>query len=168
MPGGAAASVRLNRALARTVYHARGDGARIWDVDGNEYIDFSTSHGASILGHNHPRIREAIETALDMGIICSAETEYHLELARKISEMVPGAEMVRFSGSGSETIMYAVRLARAFTGRKKLIKFEGHFHGNYAAFTGARPRLWIWQDRMMRLSPTASARACWKARKISS
>ena len=131
MPGGAAASVRLNNALGRTVYHTKGDGSRIWDVDGNEYIDLCTSHGASILGHNHPRIREAIETALDMGIICSAETEYHVALGRKISEMVPGAEMVRLSGSGSETIMYAVRLARAFTGRKKLIKFEGHFHGNY-------------------------------------
>ena len=130
-PGGAAASVRLNRALERTVYHARGDGARIWDVDGNEYIDFCTSHGASILGHNHPGIREAVETALEMGILCSAETEHHVALVRKISEMVPGAEMVRLSGSGSETVMYAVRLARAFTGRKKLIKFEGHFHGNY-------------------------------------
>ena len=140
-PGGGAASVRYNRALEKTLYLSRGDGARIWDVDGNEYLDFCMSHGASILGHNHPRIREALDCAIDMGVICSYETEHHVALARKISEMVPAAEMVRFSGSGTETVMHAVRLARAFTGKNKLLKFEGHFHGysDYVYWSSAPP-----------------------------
>ena len=128
-PGGGAASVRYNRALERTVYFARGDGARITDVDGTEFLDMCVSHGASILGHNHPHVRERVVQALDMGILCSYETEHHVDLARRMCDMVPGADMVRFSGSGTETVMHAVRLARAVTGRDKLIKFEGHFHG---------------------------------------
>lgn len=128
-PGGASASARMNQALGLPLYVARGDGARIYDVDGNEYIDFCISHGASILGHNHPAIKEAVQRALEMGILCSYETEYHVALAEKIVKMVPGAEMVRFSGSGTETIMHTLRLAREFTGKDKIIKFEGHFHG---------------------------------------
>ena len=87
------------------------------------------SHGASLLGHNHPKMKAAISRALDLGIICSYETEYHSALAKQITEMVPCAEMVRFAGSGTETIMHALRLARTATGREKVIKFEGHFHG---------------------------------------
>ena len=99
------------------------------------------SHGASILGHNHPGIKEAVAQALDMGILCSYETEYHVALARKISDMVPGTEMVRFFGTGTETVMYAIRLARACTGRNRLIKFEGHFHGynDYVFWSTAPP-----------------------------
>ena len=129
VPGGGAASVRLNRALGRTLYFCRGDGAEVWDVDGNRFLDMCVSHGASILGHNHPHVKERVAQALDMGILCSYETEYHVALAKKMCAMVPGADMVRFSGSGTETVMHAVRLARACTGRDKLIKFEGHFHG---------------------------------------
>ena len=129
VPGGGVASVRYNRALERTLYVSRGDGARIWDVDCNEYLDLCMSHGASLLGHNHPGVRERVTQALEMGILCSYETEHHVALARKMCEMVPGAEMVRFSGSGTETVMHALRLARACTGKNKLIKFEGHFHG---------------------------------------
>jgi glutamate-1-semialdehyde 2,1-aminomutase len=128
-PGGAAASVRLNRALGRVLYLARGDGAWIYDVDGNAYLDFCTSHGASILGHGHTAIVQSVARALEMGILCSHETEHHVALAGKVCDMVPGAEMVRLSGSGTESVMHAVRLARAVTGRDKLIKFEGHFHG---------------------------------------
>ncbi|MDA0746342.1 MAG: aspartate aminotransferase family protein [bacterium] len=140
-PGGGAASVRFNHALNRTVYMARGEGARVWDVDENEYLDLCVSHGASILGHGHPRVKEAVGRALDMGILCSYETEFHVALARKITNMVPGAEMVRFSGSGTETVMHAIRLARAYTGRNKLIKFEGHFHGynDYVYWSTAPP-----------------------------
>ena len=129
-PGGAAASVRLNRALGRVLYLARGDGAWIYDVDGNAYLDLCTSHGASILGHSHPAIVQSVARALEMGVLCSHETEHHVALAGKVCDMVPGAEMVRLSGSGTESVMHAVRLARAVTGRDKLIKFEGHFHGH--------------------------------------
>lgn len=129
VPGGGAASVRYNRALGRTVYFARGNGARVFDVDGNGYLDVCMSHGASLLGHNHPSVRARVAQALEMGVLCSYETEHHVALARRMCAMVPGADMVRFSGSGTETVMHAVRLARAFTGRDRLIKFEGHFHG---------------------------------------
>jgi glutamate-1-semialdehyde 2,1-aminomutase len=140
-PGGGAATVRFNRALGKTMYFARGDGSYVTDVDGTRYLDMCMSHGASILGHNHPALKAAVADALEMGIICSYETEHHVTLARKMVEMVPGAEMVRFSGSGTETVMHTLRLARAFTGRNKFIKFEGHFHGysDYIYWSTAPP-----------------------------
>lgn len=129
LPGGVCATARANPALGRPMYVARGDGAYVYDPDGNAYIDMCMSHGASLLGHNHPRIRAAIEQALDAGIICSYETEHHIALARKIVDVVPCAEMVRYGGSGTETMMHALRLARTATGRDLIFKFEGHFHG---------------------------------------
>jgi glutamate-1-semialdehyde 2,1-aminomutase len=129
LPGGVTASFRLNKATGRPLYIARGQGSRVYDVDGRAYIDMCVSHGASLLGHNHPKIKAAVARALEMGIICSYETEFHAALAQKITEMVPCAELVRFAGSGTETVMHALRLARAATGREKIIKFEGHFHG---------------------------------------
>ncbi len=128
-PGGVNASARANKALGRPFYIAHGDGPYVFDLEGRKYIDMCMSHGASLLGHNHPRIKEAVLEALDLGIICSYETTIHVELAKKINELVPCAEMVRFAGSGTETIMHALRLARTATGRKKILKFEGHFHG---------------------------------------
>jgi len=129
LPGGVCASFRVNKATGRPLYLARGDGARLYDVDGREYIDMCVSHGASLLGHNHPSIKAAYQQALDLGILCSYETEHQALLARRITELVPCAEMVRFAGSGTETVMHGLRLARAATGREKIIKFEGHFHG---------------------------------------
>jgi glutamate-1-semialdehyde 2,1-aminomutase len=128
-PGGVTATARANPAIGRPFYVARGDGPYVYDLDGREYVDLCISHGASLLGHNHPRIRAAIAQALELGVICAYETEHHVALARLISEMVPCAEMVRFAGSGTETVMHGLRLARAATGREKVIKFEGHFHG---------------------------------------
>ncbi len=141
LPGGVSASVRLNQALGYPMYIARGDGCLIYDLDGREYVDMCVSHGASLLGHNHPRIKAAIQQALEMGILCSYDTVYHAALAQKIVEMVPGADMVRYAGSGTETIMHTLRLARAYTGREKILKFEGHFHGyqDYVYFSSAPP-----------------------------
>ncbi len=141
LPGGVSASVRLNHALGYPMYISRGDGPLIYDLDGREYVDMCISHGASLLGHNHPRIKAAVAQALEMGIICSYDTVYHTALAQKIVEMVPGAEMVRYAGSGTETIMHTLRLARAITGREKILKFEGHFHGyqDYIYFSSAPP-----------------------------
>jgi glutamate-1-semialdehyde 2,1-aminomutase len=141
LPGGVCASVRLNRAIGHPFYVSYGDGSKIYDLAGREYIDLSMSHGASLLGHNHPQIKAAVQKALDMGVLCSYETEYHSALAKKIVEMVPCAEMVRFAGSGTETIMHALRLARAYTGHEKIIKFEGHFHGylDYLYYSTAPP-----------------------------
>jgi glutamate-1-semialdehyde 2,1-aminomutase len=87
------------------------------------------SHGASLLGHHHPKVSAAVRKALELGLICAYETEYHTALARRVTELVPCAEMVRFAGSGTETVMHALRLARTVTGRETVIKFEGHFHG---------------------------------------
>ena len=129
MVAGVSASARLNAALGRPLYLTRGDGCRVYDVDGNVYIDYNLSHGASLLGHNHPQIRKAIEQALDMGVICAYETEYHSRLAETLCQVIPCAEQVRFANSGSEATLAAIRLARAATGRQKILKFEGHFHG---------------------------------------
>ena len=129
LPGGVSASARANKAIGHPFYVSRGDGGRVCDLDGREYVDMCMSHGAALLGHNHPKIKAAVAKALDLGIICSYETEYHSALAKRVTENVPCADMVRFAGSGTETVMYALRLARAFTGREKIIKFEGHFHG---------------------------------------
>ena len=128
-PGGVTATARTNPAIGRPFYVSRGDGPYVYDLDGREYVDMCISHGASLLGHNHPRIRAAVARALELGIVCAYETEHHIALARLITEMVPCAEMVRFAGSGTESVMHALRLARAATGREKVIKFEGHFHG---------------------------------------
>jgi glutamate-1-semialdehyde 2,1-aminomutase len=128
--GGVSSSVRLCRAYGnRPFYVAHGEGAKVVDVDGREYIDLCTSHGASLLGHKHPKIVAALQQAAEMGIICSYETEYQSALAEKIVELVPCAELVRFSGSGTETTMHTIRLAREYTGRDKILKFTGHFHG---------------------------------------
>ena len=129
LPGGVSASARANRALGHPLYIAHGDGAKIYDINGREYIDVCMSHGASLIGHNHPLIKAAVTRALELGIICAYETEYHSALAKHITEMVPCAEMVRFAGSGTETIIHALRLTRTAPRREKVIKFEGHFHG---------------------------------------
>lgn len=129
LPGGLCASGRVNPMLGHPFYVARGQGARLWDVEGRDYIDLCTSHGASLLGHGHPAVRAAVEQALALGIICAHETVYHAEVARRLCEIIPCAEQVRFTGSGTETTWHAVRVARAFTGRERVIKFEGHFHG---------------------------------------
>ncbi|NIA06476.1 MAG: aminotransferase class III-fold pyridoxal phosphate-dependent enzyme [Actinobacteria bacterium] len=134
---GVSASTRVNKALGRPFIAVRGQGSRLWGVDGNELIDLCTSHGGSILGHKHPKIVAAIQKALDMGIMCSYETEYQGRLAAKICQMVPAAELCRFTCSGTEATMHAIRLARTITGREKILKFEGHFHGyhDYVQFT---------------------------------
>lgn len=129
LPGGVSAAARVNAATGRPFFVERGDGAYLYDVDGAQYIDMCTSHGASLLGHNHPRLKAAVQQALDRGILCSSETEYQARLAQRITELVPCAEMVRYAGSGTETVMHGLRLARCATGREKIIKFEGHFHG---------------------------------------
>lgn len=129
MPGGVSAAARFHPALGRPFLTARGAGSRVWDVDGNEYIDLNTSFGAGLLGHGHPAIVRAVQQALELGIVCAHETPYHIEVARKISRFVPSAERVRFTNSGTENTWHAIRTARAFTGRPKIVKFEGHFHG---------------------------------------
>jgi glutamate-1-semialdehyde 2,1-aminomutase len=129
LPGGVSATARMNAAIGRPFYVRRGDGAFVEDLDGNRYVDMCVSHGASLLGHNHPAIVGAVQQALDLGVICAYETEHQVALAERLAQLIPCAEQARFVGSGTEAMMHALRLARSATGRELLIKFEGHFHG---------------------------------------
>ena len=146
LPGGTTAAARVNKGYGRPLYMARGKGSHLFDVDSREYIDMCVSMGASLLGHGHPAVREALLEAADLGIMCAAESECQVELAEKIAATIPSAEMVRFTLSGTETTWYAVRLARAVTGRAKVVKFEGHFHGfnDYLQFNMHPPADKLW------------------------
>ena len=121
MPGGVSSSIRYNKALGRPFYIARGEGAYLYDLEGREYVDLLTSHGATILGHNHPGIRAAIEEALRCGIVCSSETPAQSRVAAALTEMVPCVDMVRFTCAGTEATMHSIRLARDFTRREEVI-----------------------------------------------
>jgi len=129
LPGGVCSSARVHKSIGRPVYISRADGSRVYDVEGREYIDLFMSFGAGLLGHGHPAVKEAITQAVALGFPCAYETEYQGRLAQEISSIVPCADLVRFTLSGTETTYYAVRLARHYTGRAKVLKFEGHFHG---------------------------------------
>ena len=129
LAGGVASSTRLNKAVGHAMYFDRAAGCRLWDLDQREYIDLCCSHGATLLGHGDPRVRQAVERALERGAACSYENEQQAELAELLCEVIPCLERVRFTGSGTEATMHCIRLARAFTGRPKLLKFEGNFHG---------------------------------------
>ena len=109
----------------------RGRGSQVWDVDGNEYVDFMMSFGALIQGHAHPKIVEVVSKAVAEGSHFAAATPAEAEAAERFRRMVPSAETVRFANTGSEATMLALRLARAHTGRSKFLKFEGHYHGWY-------------------------------------
>ena len=129
LPGGVSAAARLHPALGRPFLTARGEGAWVTDVDGRRYIDLETSFGATLLGHGDPRIRAAVEEALDLGVLTGHDTPFQARLAHRLTELVPSAELVRFTSSGTETTWHAARIARAATGRELIVKFEGHFHG---------------------------------------
>ena len=109
---------------------ARGQGSHMFDVDGNEYIDYVGSWGPLLLGHRHPEILAAIEKALEIGTSFGAPTEREIELAEAICDAVPSIEMVRLVNSGTEATMSAIRVARGFTGRDLTVKFEGCYHGH--------------------------------------
>ncbi len=131
MPGGVNSPVRAFQAVgAEPVVMAYGRGPRVHDVDGNEYIDYLLSWGPLILGHAHPSVVEALRRAAERGTSFGAPTELEAELARLVVEAVPPIELVRFVNSGTEATMSALRLARAYTGRDRVVKFEGGYHGH--------------------------------------
>lgn len=135
MPGGVNSPVRACRSVGLDpLYIARAAGSRIWDVDGNEFIDYVGSWGPMILGHAQPRVIDAIKRSAENGTSFGACCERELELARLIKKFVPSIEIVRMVNSGTEATMSAMRLARAFTGRDKIIKFEGCYHGHGDSF----------------------------------
>ena len=131
IPGGVNSPVRSFRAVGGTPpFLARGKGSRVWDVDGNEYIDFLSSWGPLVLGHAHSKVVEALKKAAEVGTSFGAPVELEVELARLICQAIPSIEKVRLVNSGTEACMSALRLARAFTGRSKIIKFSGCYHGH--------------------------------------
>jgi len=131
IPGGVNSPVRAFRSVGgQPVFIARGEGSHIFDVDGNEYIDYVGSWGPLLLGHRHPEILAALEGAVARGTSFGAPTEAEIEIAEAIRDAVPSMEMVRLVNSGTEATMSAIRVARGFTGRDLTIKFEGCYHGH--------------------------------------
>jgi glutamate-1-semialdehyde 2,1-aminomutase len=131
LPGGVDSPVRAFRAVGGDpLFIARGEGAYLFDVDGNRYLDYVLSWGPLILGHAHPRVVGALCQAAARGTSYGAPSPLEVELAQLIQDFLPGIEMLRFVNSGTEATMSALRLARAFTGRDKIIKFEGCYHGH--------------------------------------
>jgi len=113
------------------LFMQRGSGSRIWDVDGNEYIDWMMGFGALPLGHAHPDVTRAIADAAATGAHFATATEIEIEVAELLRSFIPNAERIRFANTGTEAVMAALRLARGYTGRPKILKFEGHYHGWY-------------------------------------
>ncbi len=135
MPGGVSSPVRAFRSVGGTPrFIARANGPYMWDADGNRYVDYVLSWGPMILGHVHPEVVEAVREQLGTGMSFGAPCALEAELAERIIAMVPSIEMVRFVSSGTEATMSAVRLARAATGRAKIIKFSGCYHGHGDSF----------------------------------
>jgi glutamate-1-semialdehyde 2,1-aminomutase len=131
MPGGVSSPVRSFSAVGgRPFFVDRGEGGVLVDVDGNRYVDLVQSWGALLFGHANPDVVSAVRDAAARGTSFGTPTELELELARLVTELVPNAELVRFVSSGTEAVMTAVRLARAFTGRAKILKFVGCYHGH--------------------------------------
>jgi glutamate-1-semialdehyde 2,1-aminomutase len=131
IPGGVNSPVRAFKSVGgQPVFVARGQGSHIFDVDGNEYIDYVGSWGPLLLGHRHPKILAALAEALEIGTSFGAPTAREIELAEAIIRAVPSIEMVRLVNSGTEATMSAIRVARGFTGRDLVVKFEGCYHGH--------------------------------------
>ena len=131
MPGGVNSPVRAFRSVGGDpLFMQRGEGSRIIDVDGNSYVDYVMSYGPLVLGHAHPEVVEAIERTARKGTTFGAPTELEVELAELVCEAVPSVEVVRMTNSGTEATMSAIRLARGFTGREKILKFDGNYHGH--------------------------------------
>ena len=116
-----------------TIYVKEGRGARIWDIDDNEYVDYRLGYGPAILGYADPRVDAAAMEGMKVGGVFALATEKEYEVATRISRMVPAAELIRFSNSGTEAVMAALRLARGFTGRDEYVIVEGSYHGLFDA-----------------------------------
>ena len=131
IPGGVNSPVRAFRGVGgEPVFFARAKGSRVWSAEGREFIDYVGSWGPMILGHAHPEVIRAVQQAAEHGLSFGAPTEIETTVARRIIELVPSIELARMCSSGTEATMSAIRLARGFTGRQKIVKFEGCYHGH--------------------------------------
>jgi glutamate-1-semialdehyde 2,1-aminomutase len=135
IPGGVNSPVRAFRSVGgEPLFMTRAEGAYMWDADGNKYIDYVGSWGPLILGHSHPKVVKAIQKQAAIATSFGAPTELEIELAELVKELMPSIELLRMVSSGTEATMSAIRLARGFTGREKIIKFEGCYHGHGDSF----------------------------------
>jgi glutamate-1-semialdehyde 2,1-aminomutase len=135
LPGGVNSPVRAFKAVGgEPFFVARADGAYLWDVEGKRYIDYVGSWGPMIVGHNHPRVRAAVEQAVRNGLSFGAPCPAEVGVAETVCRLVPSMHMLRMVNSGTEATMSAIRLARATTGRSKILKFEGCYHGHADSF----------------------------------
>ncbi len=129
--GGVSSSFRINPFTDKPMYLSKAQGAYIYDLDGNEHIDFFMGHGACTLGHNRPEIAEAMKKVLEIGFYAEFDHPLTSQLAQKIIQHIPCAEKVRYVNSGSEATLLSIRLARGYTGRQKIVRIDGHFHGGH-------------------------------------
>ena len=131
LSGGVSSSARMPAAgtVQTPLYINKGKGSRVWDVDGNQFVDLLLSYGSLIIGHSHPKILETIENQVKLGTMFGTCNTAEVELAEQICKMVPCADQVRYANSGSEAIAGAIRAARGYSGKSKIVKFEGHYHG---------------------------------------
>ncbi len=138
MPGGVNSPVRAFRSVGGDpLFMERGEGARIFDADGNSYVDYVMSYGPLILGHTYPEVIEAVEETARKGTTFGAPTELEVELAELVCEVVPSIDTVRMTSSGTEATMSAIRVARGYTGRERILKFDGNYHGHGDALLAA-------------------------------
>lgn len=143
LTGGVSSVFRVNRFTDLPTYINNANGAYLYDITGKEYIDFFMGHGSVLLGHKHPEVNEALLGVLEGGFFSAYDSNMNIELAKLITEIIPCSERVIFANSGSEATQLAIRLARGYTGREKIIRIDGHFHGvhdyvlsnNLAAYT---------------------------------
>jgi len=128
--GGVNSPVRAYSSVDSTpLFIDRGKGSKVWDIDGNEYIDCSCNNGATILGHGDKDVNSSVKEILDSGLTCTLESELSLTVAKQLQNMVPSAEQVRFANTGTEAVMKSIMISRAYTGRNKIIKMEGGYNG---------------------------------------
>ncbi|HUJ76229.1 MAG TPA: aminotransferase class III-fold pyridoxal phosphate-dependent enzyme, partial [bacterium] len=131
LPGGVDSPVRAFKAVGGDpLFIDRGEGPCLYDVDGNRYLDYVLSWGPLVLGHAHPAVAAALRAAVERGTSFGAPSRLEIELARQVRALVPSVEVIRFVNSGTEAVMSALRLARAFTGRDRVVKFSGGYHGH--------------------------------------
>lgn len=131
LTGGVSSSFRYNPFTGKPMYLSKAGGPYIYDLEGNRFIDFFMGHGACTLGHNRPEIASAMKQVFDIGFFAEFDHPLTGELARKIAQNIPSAERVRYVNSGSEATLLSIRLARGYTGRQKIVRVDGHFHGGH-------------------------------------
>ena len=143
IPGGVGSNARLMKSVCHefgpcSIFIEKAFGSHIWDVDGNEYVDYRLGYGPVILGHSYRKIHTAVHKADEKGLVYASDNELMIDVAKTVIDFVPSIDMLRFAGSGTEATMGAIRVAKAFTKKDKIIKFEGHYHGWHDAVAFSR------------------------------